>query len=187
MRLPFVAAPVVALFAVFAAPEAKARVEKVLIQCAEAQSLCPWYRPGVTPPKGWVEDRPTGQEQKLVVFVPSGTSLDEATAWIYARAVPNPKRTPLDEVVKSDHDRFREENPKITITALDPPPGRKPIRLYELVEEAEGLTTFERTATFTDTDREGNFYTIALTLSAGSREDLDATFEVFQQVLGGYK
>jgi hypothetical protein len=76
---------------------AKAEVQKIMFQCAERQQLCPFLRPSVTIPDGWLEDKAASQHFRAVILVPKGVRFDDADAVIYAVAKYNRKKQPISD------------------------------------------------------------------------------------------
>jgi hypothetical protein len=188
MRVAFLA--VLAAAAVLAAPTpSRAEVQKIIGVCPDTKQLCPFFQAGATPPEGWVEDR-AGRADGVMLFIPKGTTFDDAKVWIYARAVLNKPKLPLADIVAGDKDRFREDNPDVVIEArpdLPGPGGRPAVPVYDVVEDQGGRTVIERVATLEDSDRDGNDFMIGLILASEDRAELEKADDVFRGLVAAYK
>jgi len=69
----------VAMALVMAAP-ANAEVQKFMFHCEGRQQLCPFFRPLVEIPDGWVEDKEATRHFGAVILVPKGIAFDDAEA-----------------------------------------------------------------------------------------------------------
>ena len=188
-RLVLTASLAMLAFGSLAGLPARAEVEKVMVICGGTQALCPWFRAGVAPPDGWAEDRAAGQRNEIVVLLPKGATLDEADIWAYARATHNPDRTPLDRVVAGDIERLKAESPGLTVTPQSDRsgPGGRMVKVYDLAEDQDGTMVAERVATFDDTDRDGNAFTVSVTAAIQGEDRRGEANAVLDRLLESYR
>ncbi|MBT9288205.1 hypothetical protein [Prosthecodimorpha staleyi] len=168
---------------------AQAEVQKIMLLCGGTQQLCPWFRAGVEPPEGWVEDRASGQRNEIVVLLPAGTTLDDADRWAYARAVYNPERMALDRVVAGDIERLKAESPGLAVTPqVDRTgPGGRIVKVYDLAEDQDGTAVAERVATFDDTDKDGNAFTVSLTVAIQGEDRRGEAVALLDRLIESYR
>jgi hypothetical protein len=178
----------VAVALVMAAP-ANAEVQKFMFHCEGRQQLCPFFRPLVEIPDGWVEDKEATQHFGAVILVPKGIAFDNAEAVIYALARYNPKKqTVSDFLADGDADwKGRAKDAKIsTLAEFSRAAGKGGFvrRAFEAASLKE--QGYELQSVTSDTDKDGNHYIVTITLSANSKTALTSAEEAYAAILAKY-
>jgi len=170
----------------FVAPAA-AEIEKIMRVCDG--KLCPFFKTSFAVPKGWVEDKENGQRLNLLIFVPRGQTFHSAGAIIYATARFNPDKKPIETFIEDDQARWRQKARDVKITRLDDvarTKGQESFRHFQYVAPSLKAQPFERVASTSDSDKDGNAYLVGLVLTAKSQKALTAAEPAFLAMLKGY-
>lgn len=176
----------IALAALAVSTPAPALVEKVMTVCSG--QLCPFFRPSFAAPEGWHEDVKTGLRLGVRVFVPFGESFDSAPAIIYALARLCDEGEDLAAAVAAHHDAWRRKVPEVAINRLaDVPRGDgKAFQVHDFVSPRVSVQPYERVATATDGDAQGNGFIVRLVLTAKSDAALKSAEDTFLAMLKRY-
>lgn len=173
---------------VFATP-VHAEVEKLLLHCEQQQRLCAFFRPSVTVPDGWVENKEATEYFKAVMLLPKDLSFEKSPVKIYAMAVYNRDKRPLAGFLPdaiADW-KSRAKDAKIaTLPELARGTGkaafvRRSFDSAKLKEQGHELQ-----AVTTDSDKDGNEFIITITLSANSREAVKSAEAAYMSILAKY-
>jgi hypothetical protein len=168
-----------------ASSPAPALVEKVMTVCSG--QLCPFFRPSFAVPEGWWEDGKTGLRLGVRLFVPLGETFDTAPAIIYATARHNAEGEDLAAAVAQHHETWRRKVPEVAITRLGDVPRRDGAPFQQHAFVSPKLTQpYERVATATDSDAEGNAFVVRLVLTAKSEPALQGAEQSFLALLKSY-
>jgi len=184
LRLGIAAASVLAI----AGSPAAAEIEKIMRVCDG--KLCPFFKTSFTPRDGWVEDKENGQRLNILGFVPRGQTFHSAGAIIYATARFNPDKKPVDAFIETDQANWRQKARDVTITRRDDVAranGKEPFRNFQYVAPSLKAQPFERVATTSDTDKDGNAYVVGLILTAKSEKALTAAEPTFLGMLKAFE
>ena len=163
-------------------------ITKLLLQCKEGK-LCPAYRASITAPEGWNFDRDAERRLNLQVLVPKGSSFDDAGAVIYATVTYNPKNRSVADYIADDQAKWRAKAADVKIAPLADVPragGREAFRLYLYEMPSSSVQPFERVATATDSDKDGNGFLVGIVLSAKSMAALNEAEPAYLAVLKAY-
>jgi len=183
LHLALVAAAVAALAPVPAAAE----VEKIMQVCDG--KLCPFFRASFAPPKGWIEDQENSRKMGIVIFVPRGQTFHSAGAIIYATARFNRDKKPIADFIEQDQARWREKAKDVKITGLpqvERANGKEAFRYFEFEAPSMKAQPFERVATVSDNDNDGNTFVVGLVLTAKSAKALSAAEPAYLAMLKAY-
>ena len=185
--MKFTLGSTLALVTLLAAAPAHAEIEKLLLHCE--QTLCPCFRASLTVPNGWQEDTAATTKLKVRVLVPRGRTYDNAEALIYANVRFNPEKKSVADFIAEDEAHWRSSTPDAKITPLPDvvrANGKEPFRMREFEAPSRKSQPFERVATTTDTDKDGNAYLVGVVLTALSRKGLMAAEQAYLSVLKAY-
>ena len=166
---------------------ASAEIEKFVQPCE--QKLCPFFRASLAIPKGWQEDQAATKKLNMQVLVPRGKTYDNAEAVIYATVTFNPEKKPIADFIAEDHARWRKSTPDVKISPLPDvvrTSGGEPFRVHEFQAPSRRGQPFERVATTTDTDKDGNPFLVGVVLTAESRKGLLGAAQAYLSVLKAY-
>lgn len=158
-------------------------IEKEAITTDSGFQLYWW--PKLPPIGGWESDRDASLHYAVNALVPKGKSFAEAETVMYAKAIYKPgipEAESVDDLIKSDIEHFKEEDPSITVTQLaDVTDGdNKKLKIYEFVPAGDG--NWEAVAY----GSEGDFYLI-FTVSSQNASGYKSAFPQFAELLGKYK
>lgn len=168
------------------ATPARAEIEKVLTSCG-AGKLCPFFKPSIAVPEGWVEDRAAGRPRGLLVLVPKGTTFDTAEAVIYARAQWNPDGETLSRFIEADHAQWRARHKGARIEPVGETPRAGGEAFKEFRFSAPGLRQpYERMGATVDTDKNGNAYFVAVIVTGVDRKAVDEAQAAYLGILRAY-
>ena len=179
------AAVFIAVFAV--GSPAKSEITKFMRDCGG--KLCPYYRASVAVPQGWHEDQASSREMNVQIFVPKGRTFDNAGAVIYATVKFNRDKTPVATLVAEDHATWREKARDVKIEHLPDvarAAGQAPFLQYQFEMPSRKAQPFERVATTSDVDKDGNAFLVGLVLTATSMKALKAAEPAYLAILTGY-
>jgi hypothetical protein len=183
---PLILGAAISLGALLPVASARAEVEKMLTPCG-GEKLCPFFKPSLVVPEGWVEDRAAGRPRGLLVLVPKGSTFDTADAVIYARAQWNPDRASLDAFVERDHAQWRARHEGARIEPLGEIAQAGGAAFREFRFSAPGLRQpYERIGATVDRDRDGNAYFVSVVLTGVDRGAVDAAQAAYLGILKGY-
>jgi hypothetical protein len=185
--LRFAVVAALAVTAALVAPPGQAEVKKLMLICGG--KLCPFYRASFAPPPGWVEDEENGRRMGAVIFVPGGQTFHSAGAIIYATARPNPDKKPIAEFIERDQARWREKAPDVKIKRLPDvvrASGKDPFSHFQFEAPSMKAQAFERVATTTDSDQDGNAFIVGLVLTAKSSKAIGAAEPAYAAMLKAY-
>ena len=168
---------------------ARADVEKLLRHCEQQQQLCAFFRPSVTVPDGWVENKEATEYFKAVMLLPDGVSFEKSPVKVYAMAVYNPGKRPLTAFLPdavADWKRRAKDAKIATLPELARGAGkpafvRRSFDSAKLKEQGHELQ-----AVTTDMDKDGNEFIITITLSANSREAVKSAEAAYMSILEKY-
>ncbi len=97
-----------------------------VVDCAK-QQICLYVWPKIPALKGWHTDEDANYDNKINTLVPDGFTFASTDTVIYAEATnkteykkDNPGTTNLDGYIADDEGVFRENNPDVVITEIDP-------------------------------------------------------------------
>jgi hypothetical protein len=179
----------VALFTgvVAAASPAKAEIEKFMHDCGG--KLCPSFRASVAVPDGWQEDQAASRQMNLQILVPKGRTFDNAGAIIYATVKYNRAKTPTATLVAEDNASWRKKARDVKIEQLPDvarAAGQEPFLHYQFETPSRKQQPFERVATTSDADKDGNAFLVGIVLTATSMKALKAAEPAYLTILKGY-
>jgi len=183
---PKAAAVAIAAVSLFCGPPARSEIQKLLMQCEG--KLCPFFRASITAPDGWVEDKEATNYFKAVFLLPSGKSFDGAPAKIYAVAVFNPEKKPIDVFLPDAIKDWKSRSKDAKVTRLDdlPRAGKPAFIRHQFEAPRLKEQGFELQAVTTDADKDGNEFIVTITVSANSRAALKTAEPAYRAVLEKY-
>ena len=173
---------VVAGLALGVALPAQAGLEPVLGTCNG--SACLWHEPGVRAPQGWEFKEPASTRYHARAFAPAGTNFANATAVMYAKAVPKAGQpASLAAFIAQDVAGFRAGDPKLQVkTGLSYPDGDgHPLKAVQLIPGSGGNGQWQTIAY----GEEGAFY-LVFSLSGAGLLEHDAALPAFKAMLATY-
>jgi len=173
--------------ATLAPAPAAAEVEKIMLMCDG--KLCPFFRASFATPDGWVEDKENTRKMGVVIFVPRGQTFHSAGAIIYATARFNRDKKPITDFIEQDQARWREKAKDVKITGLPPVEranGKEAFRHFQFEAPSMKAQPFERVATMSDSDKDGNAFIVGLVLTAKSAKALSAAEPTYVAMLKAY-
>jgi hypothetical protein len=166
-----------------------ASVEKFLLHCQEQQKLCAFFRPSVSIPDGWVEDKEATRYFKAVMMLPKNVSFDDSPVKIYAVAVYNRDKRPIAAFLPdaiADWKGRAKDAKIVTLPELARGTG-KPVLVRRSFDSAKLKEQgHELQAVTTDADKDGNEFVVTITLSANSREALKSAEAAYMSILEKY-
>jgi hypothetical protein len=171
---------------VFALP-AHAEIQKFMHPCDH--KLCVSFRASITVPDRWVEDKEATRYFNAQFLLPQGADFDGAQAKIYVVVRYNRNKQPIADFIPGAMAdwRSRADDAKIARLADLPRGDGKPAferRLFEARSlEQQG---YELQAVTTDGDKDGNAFIVTITLSANSRQALQAAEPAYLAILRKY-
>lgn len=150
--------------------------------------LCPFFRASITAPDGWVEDKEATNYFKAVFMLPNGKSFDDAPAKIYAVAVFNRDKKPIDVFLPDMMRDWKSRAKNVKITRLDdlPRDGKPAFIRHQFEAPRLKEQGFELQAVTTDGDKDGNEFIVTITVSANSREALKKAEPAYRTILEKY-
>lgn len=166
---------------------AHAEIEKIMNQCDN--KLCPFFRASITLPDGWVEDREATAYFNSQFLLPQGVDFDRAQAKIYVAVRYNRNKQPISDFVPEAMADWRSRAKDAKITRLDDLPRGDGKPVFERRRfEAKSLKEqgYELQAVTTDGDNDGNQFIVTITLSANSRNALQAAEPAYLAILRKY-
>jgi hypothetical protein len=176
------------LLAAFAAiTPAQSEIEKFMLDCGG--KLCPYFQAPISIPKGWQEDKAATRKMNFQVLVPRGKTFSNAGAIIYVEVRYNAAKAPVESLVAEDHAFWRTKANDVKITQLPEiirASGKPPFLYYQFEMPSRKSQPFERVATTSDTDKDGNSYIVAVVASARSMKALKEAEAASLSILKSY-
>jgi hypothetical protein len=167
---------------------AAGEIAKLLLPCKDGK-LCAAYRASIKPPDGWRLDADAERRFNVQMLVPQGQTFDDAGAIIYAVVTYNPNNRSIADFVAEDQARWRAESADVKISALPDVAranGKPAFSLHHYELPTSTAQPFERVATTTDSDADGNGFLVGVVLSAKSMAALDAAEPAHLAILKAY-
>ncbi len=186
MRLPSCA---LLVSLIVSATPVRAEVQKLLIHCEQQQKLCAFFRPSVSIPDGWVEDKEATDHFKAVMMLPNGVEFDKSPVKIYAIAVDNRDKRPLAAFLPdgvADWKQRAKDAKIATLPELARGGGRPAFVRRAFDSEKLKEQGHELNAVTADTDKDGNAFIVTITLSANSRAALQSAEAAYMSILEKY-
>jgi hypothetical protein len=166
---------------------AVAQIEKVIRICEG--KLCPFFRAPIKVPEGWQDDEAASRRNNVTMLIPKGKTFGSAEAIIYVAVRANADKESLAALVAREQEGWRKRVPDATITRL-PDVARSDDKgaFVQYSYEAPSLKSqgFERVATTTDTDKDGNDFMVAIVVTALNKKALDEAEPAFLSILRQY-
>lgn len=175
------------LLAVGTAGGAAAEVKKLMNACP-GQKLCAWYQSTVTPPKGWVEDKDAGAQNRLTILLPEKENLDFNDPMIYVQTSYRPGPDTLETIVAADQAQWRRQEARVAITPIGTAPrasGAPPFELFLYQNPDTPKQAFEAIAFGLTTTPNGERYFLTVVDTAASKAAIDRSRDDFLTVLKG--
>src|SRR6478672_600959 len=161
---------------------AQAGLEPILGTCNGAS--CLWHEPAVRAPQDWEFKEQASTRYHARAFAPVGTNFANATAVMYAKAVPKEGEPPsLAAFMAQDIAGFRAKDPKLQVktgVAFADGDGRT-LQAVQLVPGSGSGVQWETVAY----SEEGKFY-LVFALSASGMLEHDAAVPAFREMLATY-
>ena len=181
-----VAAVALAAGFLFCGGPARSEIEKLLIPCEG--KICPFFRASITAPDGWVEDKEATNYFKAVLMLPSGMSFDDAPAKIYAIAVFNREKKPINVFLPDMIKDWKSRSKNVKVTRLDDlsRAGKPAFIRHQFEAPRLKEQGFELQAATTDADKDGNEFIVTITVSANSRDALKNAEPAYRAILEKY-
>lgn len=161
---------------------AHAGLEPVVGTCGATS--CLWHEPTVHAPKGWDFKELASARYHARAFAPAGSNFGNATAVMYAKAVPKEGQPPsLAAFMSQDIASYRAKDDKLQVkTGLSYTDGDgRTLRAVQLVPAVGSGLQWETIAY----GEEGAFYLVFALSGAGVVEH-DAAVPAFKQMLASY-
>jgi hypothetical protein len=182
-------AAAVALAALISGAVPSSAAVEGMAQACPGGRICAWFKPALTAPAGWTEDKAASSANKLVVLVPNGTSFAEAPARIYGRAFLNEEGLSVEDRVRVSNERWRAASPGASservadVARLN---GSGSFQVYRYRNPARPQQPAEYTAFGEDRDEQGRRYGVLIVLTATSEASLRGHEKAFQDVLRNF-
>jgi len=145
---------------------------------------CLWHEPAVRAPQGWEFKEAASTRYHARAFAPAGSNFANATAVMYAKAVPKEGEPPsLAAFMAQDIAGFRAKDPKLQVktgVAFADGDGRT-LQAVQLVPGSGSGVQWETVAY----SEEGKFY-LVFALSASGMLEHDAAVPAFREMLATY-
>lgn len=161
---------------------AQAGLEPVVGNCGPVS--CLWHEPTVRAPQGWSFKEVASTRYHARAFAPAGSNFGNATAVMYAKAVPKQGQpATLAAFMAQDIASYRTKDAKLKVqTGLSYPDGDgRSLRAVQLMPAAGSGVQWETIAY----GEEGAFY-LVFDLSASGMLERDAAMPAFKQMLTTY-
>jgi hypothetical protein len=174
-------------FATLSPSTASAEIKKMMAVCG-GQKLCPWFQSTVSAPKGWVEDKASGERHFVTMLVPDKKELGFDDPLIYVQTSYHRDQQTLDENIRMNQDLWRKSEPKVRITRLGSTPrsaGREPFQVFLYENPAREQQAFEKIAFAMEKQPDGSHYILTVVNTAASRRAIDDSSAAFAAILGG--
>jgi len=179
---------VVAVLASFATADgASAEVKKMMSMCP-GQKLCAWYLSTVTPPKGWVSDPDSGEQNHVAILLPDKDDLDFNDPMIYVQTSLEAGPDTLDAIIAVNQAQWRKKEPKGSITPAGTAPranGAEPFKLFLYRNPDKPKQAFETIAYGFVVQPNGERYFLTVVDTAASKAAIDKSNHDFLAVLKG--
>ncbi len=160
-----------------------AEIEKTALICQS--SVCFYWWPKLSQPKGWHGDRDSSYQLRANVLVPDGSTFSNAGTVIYAEALykpDHPETTSLEALIAGDKEQFLEHRPDTRVAssgALVTGDGKK-LESFTFFPGKEG--DWEKVSY----GEEGDFYLI-FTVSSRTEKAYKEAEPVYKSVIGNYR
>ena len=145
---------------------------------------CLWHEPTVRPPQGWEFKEQASARYHARAFSPTGSNFANATAVMYAKAVPKDGQPPtLAGFMSQDIASYRAKDAKLKVTtglAYPDGDGRRLQAIAIVPGSGDGMQW--QTIAYGE---EGAFY-LVFALSGSGLVEHDAALPAFQQMLASY-
>jgi hypothetical protein len=161
---------------------AQAGLEPVVGECDG--TTCLWHEPAVHAPKGWEFKEVASSHYHARAFAPAGSNFANATAVMYAKAVPKEGQpATLAGFMAQDIASYRGKDAKLKVTTgLAYPDGDgHPLQAVQIIPGAGSGMQWQTVAY----GEEGAFY-LVFALSASGIAEHDAAVAAFRQMLASY-
>ena len=161
---------------------AQAGLEPVVGECNG--STCLWHEPTVHAPKGWEFKESASSRYHARAFAPTGSNFANATAVMYAKAVPKEGQpATLAGFISQDVASYQARDAKLKVkTGLAYPDGDG--RRLQAVQLVPSTGTGQQWQTIAYGE-EGAFY-LVFDLSASGVVEHDAAVPAFEQMVASY-
>lgn len=177
-----------AVFGVLFSLPAQAEIDKFMNACGP-NKMCAFFRASVTLPDGWVEDKEATEYFNSQFLLPQGVGFERAQAKIYVVVRYNRAKQPIADFVPDAVADWRSRAKDAKITRLqDLPRGAGKPAFERRQFEAKSLREqgYELQSVTADGDKDGNAFIVTITLSANSRQALEAAEPAYLAILRKY-
>ena len=153
-----------------------------------AGRLCPWFEPVLAVPPEWAIDPQMSKENKIVFLLPRGKTLETAKVRIYGRAFLNKETMSIEDRVRVDGERWKQESPHATAERLPDVQRAKggAFQIYRYRNPDRKAQPVELTAFGDDSDAQGNRFGVLIVLTATSEASLAQTEAAYRTLLSAY-
>jgi hypothetical protein len=175
------------LAAVATARGASAEVKKLMTMCP-GQKLCAWFQSTVTPPKGWVEDKDSGEQNHVTILLPDKDDVDFNDPMIYVQTSYEPGTDTLDAIIAVNQAQWRKQEPKGSITPIGTAPradGEAPFKLFLYQNPDKPKQAFETIAYGFAIQPNGERYFLTVVDTAANKAAIDKSNDDFLALLKG--
>jgi hypothetical protein len=151
--------------------------------CGQA---CPSNSVSIYVPSGWMHDATAERNLRLTALVRDGQSFVTTDAFILATVLPNPDKQPIVDHIARNQTAFRARTPDLKIAALADMArsgGKEGFRIFQYEKPSAQTQRFERIATTTDIDKDGNSVIVSISLTADSLRSLEAAEQSYLEIL----
>jgi hypothetical protein len=175
------------LAAVATARGASAEVKKLMTMCP-GQKLCAWFQSTVTPPKGWVEDKDSGEQNHVTILLPDKDDVDFNDPMIYVQTSLEPGPDTLDAIIAVNQAQWRKQEPKGSIAPIGTAPradGEAPFKLFLYQNPDKPKQAFETIAYGFAIQPNGERYFLTVVDTAADKAAIDKSNDDFLALLKG--
>ena len=177
----------VAAMAALAPRGAVAEIKKLMTMCP-GQKLCSWFQSTVAPPKGWIEDKEGGRQNRVTMLTPDKPELDESDPLIYVQTSYHPGPETLDAIIAGNQALWRKSEPKGSATPIGTAPraaGKEPFKLFLYENPSRPQQAFETIGYAFETQPNGERYFLTVVDTASTKAALEKSREAFLAVMKG--
>jgi hypothetical protein len=154
--------------------------------CGQA---CPSNSVSIYVPGGWMHDATAERSLRVTALVRDGQSFTTTDAFILATVLPNPDKQSIADHIARNQTAFRARTSDLKIAPLADVArsgGKEGFRVFQYEKPSAQTQRFERIATTTDIDKDGNSVLISISLTADSLRSLEAAEQSYLEILRDY-
>jgi hypothetical protein len=176
----------------FAGVPAKGEIEKFMTPCAEKEkkvTLCGSFRASITIPEGWVQDKEASAYFDAKMLLPKGIDFEKAPVKIYVVVRYNRDKQSVSDFMPDSVKDWKSRAKNAKISKLDDLPrggGKQAFQRHQFEAPSLDEQGYEFQSVTIDSDKDGNQFVVAITLSANTREAVKAAEPAYLAILSKY-